>query len=52
MALFEKNPSAREDMLKSHQKLLDRGHVMWEEDLPKHHREIIEKSPGAGYYIP
>jgi hypothetical protein len=52
MALFEKNPSAREDTLKSHQKLLDRGHVMWEEDLPKHHRETIEKSPGAGYYIP
>ncbi len=25
---------------------------MWEEDLPKHHREVIEKSPGAGYYIP
>jgi hypothetical protein len=22
------------------------------EDLPKHHREVIEKSPGAGYYIP
>jgi hypothetical protein len=29
MALFEKNPSAREDTLKSHQNLLDRGHVMW-----------------------
>jgi hypothetical protein len=25
---------------------------MWEEDLPKHHRETIEKSPGAGYCIP
>jgi hypothetical protein len=41
MALFEKNPSAREDTLKSHQNLLDRGHVMWEEELPKNHIEII-----------
>jgi hypothetical protein len=52
MALFEKNPAARHDTFKSHQKLLDRGHVMWEEDLPKSHREIITKSAGAGYFIP
>jgi hypothetical protein len=41
MVLLEKNPSAREDTLKSHQNLLDRGHVMWEEELPKNHIEII-----------
>jgi hypothetical protein len=52
MQLFSKNPSAREDTLKSHQKLLDRGHVLWEEDLPAAFKEAIKRTPGPGYFIP
>jgi hypothetical protein len=36
--MFEKKPGMQEDAVKSHQKLLDRGHV--------------EKVPGDGYFIP
>ncbi len=52
LELIRKNPSMREDMVKSHQKLVDRGHVAEESELPKAHLEAIKASPGEGYLIP
>jgi hypothetical protein len=42
----------REDTVKSHQKLVDRGHVAEESELLKAHLEAIKASPGEGYFIP
>ncbi len=42
----------REDTVKLHQKLVDRGHVPEESELPKAHVEAIKASPGEGYFIP
>ncbi len=52
LELIRKNPSMREDTVKSHQKLVDRGHVAEESELPKAHLEVIKASPGEGYSIP
>jgi hypothetical protein len=52
LELIRKNPSMREDTVKSHQKLVDRGHVAEESELPKAHLEAIKASPGEGYFIP
>jgi hypothetical protein len=52
LAMFDKKPGMREDAVKSHQKLLDRGHVMAAKDLPREIREQMEKVPGEGYFIP
>ncbi len=35
LEFIRKNPSMREDTVKSHQKLVDRGHVAEESELPK-----------------
>jgi hypothetical protein len=52
LELTRKNPSLREDTVKSHQKLVDRGHVAEESELPKAYLEVIKASPGEGYFIP
>jgi len=52
MRLFERNPSMREDTVKSHQKLVDRGHVIAEAALPAEYREAMRQVPGDGYFIP
>lgn len=48
--LSKKNPSLREDTLRSHQKLVDRGHVIVEKDLPAEYKEV--HGSGEGYFIP
>ena len=52
LRLFEKNPGMREDTVKSHQKLMDRGHVMAEADLPASYKAAMDSTPGDGYFIP
>jgi hypothetical protein len=42
----------REDTVKSHRKLMDRGHVAEESELPKAHLKAVKASPGEGYFIP
>ena len=52
LELFRKNPTMREDTVKSHQKLVDRGHVSAEDELPADQLEVVRTSPGDGYFIP
>jgi hypothetical protein len=52
LELIRKNPSMREDTVKSHRKLVDRGHVAEESELLKAHLEAVKASPGEGYFIP
>ena len=52
LELFRKNPSMREDTLKSHKKLVDRGHVKPLTELYAKHGEQMDKLPGPGYFIP
>ena len=49
MRLIKKNPETKEDILKSHDKLFTKGHVVALKDLPPHHRELAERD---GYFIP
>ena len=42
----------REDTLRSHQKLLDRGHVSLMSNLTEDEKTRMESTPGAGYTIP
>jgi hypothetical protein len=50
--LFRKNPTMREDTVKSHAKLLSRGHVIAEPDLPAEYAAAMCAAPGSGYFIP
>lgn len=52
LRLFEKNPSMRADTVKSHQKLVDRGHVVAASALPDWCRRDLDKFAGDGYFIP
>jgi hypothetical protein len=52
LELFRKNPAMREDTLKSHQKLADKGHVLAEVDLPEDHKRAYNDTPGEGCFIP
>jgi hypothetical protein len=52
LEMFRKNPTMREDALKSHQKLEERGYVLVEDDLPDSYKQAIGSTPGAGYFIP
>jgi hypothetical protein len=52
LELFRKNPSMREDTVNSHQKLVDRGHVSSEDELPADKLEVVRTSPGDEYFIP
>ena len=47
-----KSPDMRTDILKSHNKLLDRGHVMSYEDLSADEKQKMDTVPGEGYFIP
>ena len=50
--MFSRDPSMREDAVKSHQKLLDRGHVVPYRALPPDYKAAVDNSPGPGYFIP
>ena len=50
--MFSRDPSMREDAVKSHQKLLDRGHVIAASELSAEFKRAVESTPGAGYFIP
>ena len=50
--LFSRDPGMREDAVKSHQKLLDRGYVCSSQSLPPEYKKAVEMTPGAGYFIP
>ena len=50
--MFSRNPGMREDAVKSHQKLLDKGHVIAASKLPAEYRGAVEATPGPGYFIP
>ena len=52
LLMFEKHPGMRQDAVKSHQKLVDRGHVMSESEARMVYKEAMEKVPGDGYFIP
>jgi hypothetical protein len=41
----------REDNIRSHLKLVDRGHDCAEEELPASHLEAVRNSPGDGYFV-
>ena len=50
--LFTRDPGMREDAVKSHQKLLDRGYVCSGQALPPECKKAVEETQGAGYFIP
>ena len=52
LQMFDKNPGMRLDAVKSHQKLVDRGHVMSEQEARMVYKQSMEKVPGDGYFIP
>ena len=52
MRLFEKNPEMRLDTLRSHDKLLSKGHVINIKDISDAERIRMYSTTGEGYYIP
>ena len=42
----------REDTVRSHDKLVLRGHVKKEAELLPEERAVVDKLPGPGYFIP
>ena len=52
MRNIQKNPDMREDIVRSHDKLLTKGFVMKETDLPPDIKAEYGKVDGQGYYIP
>ena len=52
LELFKKKPDMREDTLKSHAKLVQKGHVKKEVDLLPEEQAAMAAEPGAGYFIP
>ena len=52
MKLFAKHPEMRIDTLKSHEKLVKKGHAIPVNDLSPEEREGMESTPGLGYVIP
>ena len=52
MRLFEKNPEMKLDTLKSHEKLLSKGHVINIKDLSETEILRMEIVIGEGYFIP
>ena len=52
LALFSKRPDMREDTVRSHDKLVLRGHVKKEAELLPEERAVVDKLPGPGYFIP
>ena len=52
LALFKKKPEMKEDTIKSHEKLVQRGYVKKEQDLSAEERAALNVLPGPGYFIP
>jgi len=52
LALFKKKPEMREDTLRSHTKLVQRGYVKTEDQLSTEERAAMTATPGSGYFIP
>ena len=52
MKLFENHPEMRLDTLKSHEKLLSKGHVINIEDISEDEKFRMNFAPGEGYFIP
>ena len=49
---IEKNPDIQDDVLKSHKKLEDKGHVAPVSNLSTEELERMNSTPGEGYMIP
>lgn len=49
---IEKNPEMLDEVLRSHQKLEDKGHVAPVSSLTAEERRRMESTPGSGYVIP
>ena len=52
MKLFERNPEMRMDTIKSHNKLLDKGHVSQISELSEDETTRMNLTLGEGYFIP
>ena len=52
LKLVEKNPEMLPDIIKSHDKLRNKGHVIAYDELPEEEKKIIEETPEPGYHIP
>ena len=52
MRLYEKYPEMREDTIRSHNKLLSKGHVCSVIDLSPDEKKLMNSAPGDGYVIP
>ena len=50
--LFSKRPDMKEDTVRSHDKLLQRGYVKKQADLSAAERAAWNSVPGDGYFIP
>ena len=50
--LFKRKPDMREDTLRSHGKLVLKGHVKREKDLSREEQAAMSAVPGPGYFIP
>ena len=49
---IEKNPEILEDVLKSHRKLEEKGHVSPVSSLSSEEKRRMDSTPGEGYFIP
>ena len=52
LKVYSKYPEMREDTLKSHDKLLLKGHVLPLDKLSSEERKRMDSTPGDGYVIP
>ena len=52
MAMIAKNPDLRPDIIKAHDKLLLKGYVIPEDDLPADIKALMDTVEGPGYFIP
>lgn len=52
LALFKKRPDMKEDTVRSHDKLVQRGYVKREDQLTQEEKEKMNHISGDGYFIP
>ena len=52
LSLFKRRPEMKDDTIRSHNKLLQRGYVKSEADLTPEERSALATIPGVGYFIP
>ena len=52
LRLVSKNPDMLQDVIKSHNKLRSKGHVVAYSELTDNERAVMDSSPGPGYFIP